>query len=186
MSFNINPCKASLKKYGELDVNNINTSCFNTCAAFAGVNSLDNLDPGKCYSNCKKCVNDSVVALGKNPEEVRLNQAPIFQQELHLFPDILYKTLNPSQSLNTCIKNCDSSIYPNTCIENCKFDASSVVTSENYKPISNKKTKKYPDMSDYAKSNPVLFYVSFIIFSLLLSYILVLFIRSLVGELKEL
>jgi hypothetical protein len=182
MSFNINPCKASLKKYGELDVNNINTSCFNTCAAFAGVNSLDNLDPGKCYSNCKKCVNDSVVALGKNPEEVRLNQAPIFEQELHLFPEILYKTLNPLKSLDMCIKNCSKSIYPNTCIENCKFDASSITSAENYKHIKNKYSLP---MSKFSKSNLVVFYITFIIISLLLSYFLILFIKSLVGELKE-
>lgn len=183
MSFDINPCKASVKKYGQLDVNNINTACFNTCAAFAGVNSLDSLDPGKCYSSCRSCVRDSVIALGKNPEEVRLNQAPIFEQELHLFPDLLYKTSNPTQALGMCIKKCGESIYPNTCIENCKFDASSVVTSENYKHTKN---KNCPLARNYAKSNPVLFYASFIIVSLLLSYILVLFVRSLVGELKEL
>ena len=172
MSFSINPCLAAVNKFGDCDLNDINNKCYETCAAFAEVvNNTDITD--ECRKNCQTCVKQSVSSMGRNPCQLRPAVPPIFNQVPHYFPKILYETKDPVKAFNQCKKMCSADpMNTYECIDNCKFDASSLVPGcvEKY----------HYDEQNNSFGWYILYFITFLIVSILVFHFFKILSRSLV------
>lgn len=130
----INPCSSCTKKYGILDINNINQCCYDTLGAFTGNTSLNSYRSSPVADVCKQCVQNSIKALGRDPCEFRPAPYPNWVQVPHYFPALLETSASPEEALQKCEELCKTNQYPNECKETCQMDysATSIAQVENY------------------------------------------------------
>lgn len=162
-NFRLNPCAACMKKYDITDINNINQCCYDTFAAFSGVSSINEIRNNPEAKNCIECVKKSKLAMGKDLCEFRLPAYPVWTQDPHYFPDLLYETKNPKEAREKCMKLCNDNFYPNQCKDNCETD---------YNTVEQFSTTKPP-----VKVRNVWFYITFFIFSIFFVSLLLMFIK---------
>lgn len=191
--YKVNPCSACLKKYDIKDINNINQCCYDTYAAFAGASSINNIRNLPEAENCKKCVENSKIAMGKDPCEFRLTAYPVWTQSAHYFPEIFSNVKNINKSRDMCINLCrqGSNMYKNECIQNCITDSNAI---ELYKKEEKKLKEKYvrenfeeendeendENTNNYLKGvNLTQFYISFIIGLIIFMILLGIFLKTL-------
>lgn len=182
MNISINPCKACLNKFssGKCNINNINHCCYETLAAFKGTDSVNDIRGSPEAVNCVNCVTNAIKYLGKNPDDLQLAPPPLWNRAPHYFPSLLSETKDPSQAFNQCIEKCKDNHLPFECKNNCFVDADAVELKEGYdKEKEKEKEKESPTYQDYAKDKPIPFYLSFALFTILLSIVLVIFIKTL-------
>ena len=139
MDIEINPCIGCRTRYDIKDINNMNSCCAETAAAFEGVNSTTNFNVVS-RANCEACLSDSIKAIGRDKCNLRLTVAPVLtNSEIpHFFPDFLQKLRNPNNALGACIEACQSTRYPNDCEQKCMIDFNSVKilpTREGYSDV---------------------------------------------------
>jgi hypothetical protein len=191
MTYNLNPCNACMDKYktGGSNINDINNCCYETVATFKGVDSVMDVVGTPEAENCVQCIRSKMKSMGTTPCEFQLAPPPIFNQTPHHFPSLLYKTKNPKVALKHCVDMCQGNKLPLECAANCKTDFASVV--EKYEDKTevkrnnlHKNDKKDDDATyeDISKDNPIIFYSTFAIVSLILAYILTIFLRSLLSK----
>ncbi len=193
--YKVNPCSACLKKYDIKDINNINQCCYDTYAAFAGASSINNIRNLPEAENCKKCVENSKIAMGRDTCEFRLPAYPVWTQSAHYFPEIFSNVKDINKAKNMCMNMCKngSNMYKNECIQNCITDSNAI---ELYKKEEKKKEKyvrenfendidsddtDYEENSDnYLKGvNLTQFYISFSIGLIIFMILLGLFLKTL-------
>ena len=105
---------------------------------------INNMENGLVNNNitgemCKKCVNQSIAALGKKPIDLRIQPPPIFNSDLYLFNKIAKNKLAENmtnsdvnvnsildQSYDQCLQDCLSTREPNTCMKYCRLARNSV------------------------------------------------------------
>lgn len=183
MNISINPCKACLNKFspGKSDINNINQCCYETLAAFKGTDSVNDIRGSPEAANCVNCVNNAIKSMGKTPCDLQLAPPPLWNRAPHYFPTLLSETKDPSHAFTQCIEKCQGNFLQSECKINCFVDAGAVeYIKEGYDNEEDKEEEKdKPTYQDYAKDKPIPFYLSFILFSIPLSIILVIFIKAL-------
>ena len=174
--FNINPCKSCLDKYnkGYCDINNINQCCYDTLAAFKNTNNINEIRNSPEAKNCIQCITDYMKSIGRDKSNFQLDPPPIWNNVPHYFPNLLYQQGDIKKAHNMCITECNKNIYPNQCKENCNTDANAV---ETFSHIPKKNNIKFN--SDVAKTNPIPFYIGFVLFAIIFSIIIILFFKSL-------
>ena len=130
----INPCSSCTKKYGIKDINNINQCCYDTLGAFTGNTSLNSYRDSPVADVCKRCIQNSIKALGRDPCEFRPAPYPNWVQVPHYFPALLETSENPEEALLKCEELCKTNQYPNECKEACQmdYDSTSIAQVENY------------------------------------------------------
>ena len=137
----------------------------------------------------------------------QLQPSPVFVGN-HFFPQKLYENNgNADKALNECILECKNVKNKNECFINCKVDFDALEKVEklekydkpkvlnkvsndiNQKQYSNKVSndtdttpEKSPSFCDIAKENPIIFYTIFLITTIFLSYILFVFISTLLSN----
>lgn len=133
MNYKIDPCKSCQKYYDIKDVNNIKTCAFGNVARYYGnnINILD-LKGTPEYIAARNCVNESVIANGKKPIDMRIAAPPIINRVNSNFFPYLNSGKSITESRNKCITDCSSQQFPNQCIQECNIDADSVIMQEGY------------------------------------------------------
>lgn len=191
--YKVNPCSACLKRYDIKDFNNINQCCYDTYAAFAGESSINNIRNLPDAENCKKCSENSKIAMGKNPCEFRVPAYPVWTQSGHYFPEIFSNVKDINKARNICINMCGKDIkYKNECIQNCITDSNAI---EMFKKEEKKNTLKeryikenFDDEEDEDKDdkdkylegvNLTQFYISFMIGLIIFMILIRIFLKTL-------
>lgn len=135
--FSINPCKGCWDTYGKeyCNINTINSCVTETAAAFSGIPSNNFIRGTDADTNWKECMVKMMAAQGRDPCDFQLSMAPVWTQNPHYFPNLLYTTRNPDTAHKKCIEMCkDDKYHKGECIRNCHTDHASVVptTKESY------------------------------------------------------
>jgi hypothetical protein len=141
--YRINPCKACIARYGATDINQVNSCCVETAAAFAGESSTNALVGTNAGENCDACLNTSKEALGRSPCDFRLTKAVTWSQTPHYFPDLLYESRNKDASLAKCVSICEEQGGPlfRQCVDACKIDYDAVEAVERYTKVAETRAK---------------------------------------------
>lgn len=130
-NYTINPCYACHNKFKRQsstpDVNEINSCCSEVLGAFEGNVSINAYRNSLAARNCRECVRNSILGMGRTPCDLRLTMAPNFAQVPHYFPQIFNEVKDIDQARQMCVQKCQSSPYPNTCVEQCNTDSTAVV-----------------------------------------------------------
>jgi len=172
-NFKINPCKACrIKCPDPSDVNCINNCCMETLGAFMGASSINEFRNTPEAENCKKCMDDAICEMGSNTCDLRLTEAPIFNQVPHYFPNLLDKHKNVQKAKILCYNFClDCKNCENECVEKCDIDSSAV---ESYEKKIKTQNKKKIGLKSYKMTNPASFYTGLTIAIILTTLILIL------------
>ena len=174
--FNLNPCNACMKKCDPDDINCINNCCYETQGAFENAWSLNQFRNTPEAQNCVQCVNNSIIAMGRDNCDMRLTAAPIFNEVPHYFPEILNETADPEKSKDMCMAWCKNCRYTNECKDNCETDYNAV---EKFKKDNKNDDKiKIKNDTDYRTTNPVSFYTGLILGSIFFIIIIVIFVNT--------
>ena len=196
MNFELNPCNSCMKhlskKSDGINVNDVNNCCYKILGAFKGiddVNAIRNLPEAK---NCQMCVNNAINMVGKkncslDPKNCSLRVEPpaLYNSSSHYFPDLLRQENDINKAKNMCLEKCKGDYLKNECMENCILDANAVSsnTIESYVPKKNvadensEEEKIETTYSKYIKDNPVLFYTTYGLFSLIFILIIISFLK---------
>lgn len=135
-----NICKSCQNEYDIKDINNINQCVYGLTASFLETDNVYNVVNNNITGEmCKKCVNQSIAALGKKPIDLRIQPPPIFNSDLYLFNKIAKNKLAENmtnsdvnvnsildQSYDQCLQDCLSTREPNTCMKYCRLARNSV------------------------------------------------------------
>lgn len=171
MSVQVNPCNACLKKFqssGDCDYNSVKDCCYDTVAAFEGVDSNQILDKVQNCIQCTKNQMPCLPGLDRGPCNTSLVMPPIWNQIPHYFPVLLSKLHDPKAALQQCMQNCkDDPLHVNECREACQTDYSAV---EKY-------TSSNPSTQNTNKDSKVIIWIVGIIMLLLIVGLLVRFVR---------
>ena len=180
MTYEINPCEACINKYKDrgCNVNDLSGCCYETLGAFMGTNDSLQIYNTPQANNAIECVHNKIVAMGRDPCDLRVPPKPIIPTAPHYFPEIFRQSGDKKAALNTCLFACRDCHNPNTCKENCITDANSVVMKEKY----NQQKEKETTYLKVAKSHPIIFWVFFIITAVLLSIVLTKFYNILTNK----
>lgn len=174
-NFKLNPCSATMKVCEPNDINCINNKCFETLGAFENASSLNQIRNLPQSSNCNICVENAKAVIGKDDCDLRLTDAPIFNQTPHYFPNILRYTQDPEKSKDMCFTWCnDCKNCKNECKDNCRTDYNTVEKFKQKDPIRN-------SVIDYSKTNPVSFYTALALGLIFFAIILYIFIKGIRG-----
>lgn len=197
MSYNINPAKSAYKYIRETDggINEANNICYNICAGFGN----GNISPA-CESNCQQFINNFKAANGKSPCSYQApRRPPIFNQTPHYFPKLFEQNKNVCLAKRQCVEICHKHASdPQDCVKWCKLDSDAVEQKENYmKSVKATKTcncgskckcngncngncdcNGFPDYKPYADEHPVAFYTGFSIVAIIMSILIVIFIKG--------
>ena len=141
MNYKLNPCNACLKFYkkteNSCDINTINNCLSETVAAFKNVSSNSNFTETTANIHIKDCLNNIMKSQGRNECNFQLQNAPVFVQTPHYFPQLLRENGNPDTSFLKCIEIASKNMsYPKESIKNCLIDYMSI-EKENLKPEEN-------------------------------------------------
>lgn len=178
----LNPCKACLDKFnsGDCDINNINQCCYDTLAAFNGSSSVNEIRNSPEAQNCIQCVTNSMKSVGRDRCDFQLSPPPIWNNVQHYFPNLLQELKNVKIAHKMCLSKCEKTPYPNQCKQNCDTDANAVEAFSPPTPRpSQNNVKSNPTYNEISKSNPVPFYIGLIVISILLAFVIFMFVRSL-------
>jgi hypothetical protein len=200
MVYEINPCKACWKKNQQDGggINDLNNCLVETAAAFSSYPSTNDIRSTNAAVNWNECITKKMATMGRAPCNFQLNMAPVFVQTPHTFPSRLYEFNDKDKALIHALKDCKDTKYPETCKINCQIDYDAVMDSpensivhsaplargipncvdwvETYEPPPPPPTDMEYTYNDIAKDRPVIFWVSFAIFGLILSYFIVIFL----------
>ena len=128
MNFEINPCKAVMKKLASsnCDINTMNNLCYEISRAYGNVYGPK--VEKELNKRCVEMITDKKKEMGYTPCYMkRPSPPPGFNQVPHFFPSLLYETKDPTKAYKKCCEMADKSIYPNTSREYCRLDADAVV-----------------------------------------------------------
>lgn len=150
MKYELNPCEACFAKYQNegLNINDLNNCCYETAAAFKGVNSLDGLRGTDAMKSAQECIRMKLKTMGPFPGgrdycTKGISPPPIFNQTPHFLPSLLDTAANLQDAQNKCFLACENSgtPYPEQCKENCITDAMAVIPLEQSNNIVNETDK---------------------------------------------
>jgi hypothetical protein len=179
IDFKINPCKAcKIKCPNPADVNCINNCCYETLGAFDGAWSLNQVRNTEDAKNCFDCVSESINCMGRDRCDLRITASPFFNQAPHYFPEVFNETKNVEKAKKICYDYCLDCKYTKTCMENCDTDSSAIETFSKKKSVTKDSPPKQQKRS-YRDTNPFSFYTGFIVGTILFTFILILFIKTL-------
>jgi len=186
----INPCKATLnhlKKTGYSDYNNVNNLCYETCYDWFGSGS--NAKGTECYKNCDSCVTPFIYARGQTTCSFKPRPPALFTHPAY-FKELYFETGSKHLSIKQCKDMCEK--YANnaeSCKLRCDIDADALIEPENFELLDDDNDDDNDDnddnnttFNDYAKANPVAFYITFSIIVVILSIFLGIFIWVLVSN----
>lgn len=182
----INPCKATLnhlKKTGYSDYNNVNNLCYETCYNWFGSGS--NAKGTECYKNCNACVTPFVQARGQTTCSFKPRPPAVFTYPAY-FKDLYFETGSKSLAIKQCKDMCEKDANNiESCKVRCDIDADALIEPENFELLDdddNDDDSSNTTFNDYAKANPVAFYITFSIIAVILSIFLGIFIWVLVSN----
>ena len=139
MSYDINPCKACWQKYknGDCNINELNDCVVDTATAFSNFPSNNSMRGNLKGLNWQECMAQKLADLpdvaGKPQSfcNFQVNTAPRWVQVPHYYPELLYKTKNPTTALQLCHKKCEGNKLSETCKETCDCDHNAVENFSN-------------------------------------------------------
>lgn len=203
MVYEINPCEACWKQTQQAGggINNLNNCLVETAAAFSSYPSTNTIRGTNAAVNWNECITKKMATLGREPCNFQLNMAPVFQQAAHTFPSRLYELKNKDKALTQALKDCENTQYPETCKINCQVDYDSVIENGNSystnesAPLARGIPKcvdwvesyeappsPNPTFNDIEQEKPIIFWISFGISGLILSFVIVIFLSILVSK----
>jgi hypothetical protein len=186
MSYKINPVKAAVMahKGGYCDINNLNETCFNVCAAFKGSENNWDISP-QCADQCEGLVEKMrLETYGLDWCDHHAPRRPVnWNQAPHFFPALFNQCKNVPKALAQCLQKCEGQNLCGECKNNCKVDSYAVDqtgTRENYSDDDNNNNNDdnngSPDFGKYEKAHPVAFWIGVSLATLVfLFFIFVLF-----------
>lgn len=210
MVYEINPCFACWKKYkrGDCNINDLNNCLVDTASAFSKIPSTNYLRSTNDAENWNKCIVKKMAEIGRAPCNFQLNMAPVFVQTPHPFPSRLEELKDKDKALKQSLEDCKNSRYVNECKINCQTDYDAVVeidgeipetdpnlpaplargtfqcTKETYEEPYSTSTLSNFTFEDIADNKPATFWIFFIITSIILSFIIVVFLYILLSKNK--
>ena len=203
MSFQINPCKAVMKKVKEsnCDINTMNDLCYGISNAYGNV--YGSKVKSELDKKCTELITKKKCVLGKNTCNLRRPvPPPFFNQIPHYFPRLLKDTNDVDISYKKCWEMCTKDMNVNKCRENCKLEAYAVMLphKEEYQNIrehihhkqekeqyekeekedkEEQEDKEEVDYDGYEKAHPVVFFLGFGVVVLMIFFLLWVFLQGL-------
>jgi hypothetical protein len=93
-------------RWGDRDMNNVNDTCYNTCAQFLDGNQQD-IAQSECGQKCNKCWQQMAACKGKNECSLR-NKVPVIRLLPRIFKGCLDETQDKEKALKCCLSRCGS------------------------------------------------------------------------------
>ena len=203
MAYEVNPCKACNIHLGkDGDINSLNNCLVETASAFSSFPSTNVLRGTNAANNWDDCIGTKMTEIGRAPCNYQLNMAPVFVQVPHPPPKRLDELKDKDKALAQALLDCKSHNLPNECKIHCQIDYDAVVMAsppntlpqplrdaplargtqqcitETYEtPITTD-----PTFADIAKDRTSIFWSSFLIVGLMLSFVIVMFISILITK----
>lgn len=182
MSIQINPCGACHARYGN-DINGMRNCCYSVCAAFQGVENVNDILYTDCGKACQQCMKGVELANGKDLCEYRLQPPPLYYETPRYLPNELRQSGNLKVALKQCQEKCGNSLE---CKEACLMDAMAVTdprytVKEGYSHHRrNDELRK--ELSQARRKNPCMFWLAFFISAFILSFVLIIMLRVIFGR----
>lgn len=184
MSFQINPCKAVMQEVNDsnCDINTMNDLCYGISNAYGNV--YGHVLKSELNQQCADLITKKKCVLGRNTCNLRRPvPPPSFNQVPHYFPGLLKECNDVGKAYEQCCMKCTGEKYENGCRENCKLEAEAVVNlkkeeyRENYKH--HKKHREKIKYEGYKNAHPVVFFLGFGIITLMIVFLVWVFLRAL-------
>lgn len=130
MSYLVNPVRATCMKYANSPTKGIqgyNDTCFGVCAAFSGTSDTYAMDP-QCSKACEDLIERKKHELyGVGSCDHQVPYRPVFWGQVpHYVPVLLKRGETPENSLNKCLKLCETSNLSQECKDACVVDFNAV------------------------------------------------------------
>ena len=157
MSYLVNPVKATCMKYAKSPTNGIqgyNDTCFGICAAFSGTYDTYAMDP-QCSKACENLIEQKKHELyGVGSCDHQVPYRPVFWGQVPRYvPVLLKKGETPENSLNKCLKLCQTSNLVEECRDSCIVDFNAVEPFEITQKKENKTQKLEPEKEPKKKDD---------------------------------
>lgn len=132
IDYKINPAKATCASMGdntEMNIQEMNDTCFGICGAFSGTVDVYNMDP-ECSKSCTNLIEQRKKQLfGVGSCDHQVPYRPVLWDETPRFvPKLLRDGFSPEHALSKCMQLCHSNYDSVACKEKCKLDYSAIET----------------------------------------------------------
>lgn len=173
MSYLVNPVKATCMKYAKSPTNGIqgyNDTCFGICAAFSGTYDTYAMDP-QCSKACENLIEQKKHELyGVGSCDHQVPYRPVFWGQVpHYVPVLLKRGETPENSLNKCLKLCETSNLVQECRDACVVDFNAVEPFESKGKEEEKPQKKEEKEREEKNDNNTIIGIVILIFVILVA-----------------